>query len=77
VSPPLTNSPSSTARKAALIKELDLAENAYEELNVVNALTSIDALGDIPHAWVQRTKKNKKAGEYLKRLAIRLSSERK
>ena len=63
--------------KTALIDELDRAKNENEEQNVVNTLTWIDALGDIPDAWVKRTKKNKKAGEYLKRLATRLASERK
>lgn len=63
--------------KKSLLEELDRAANEYEEQNVVNTLTRIDALNDISDAWVNRTRKDKKTGEYLQRLAKRLASERK
>ena len=63
--------------KAALLAELDRATDEYEQQNVVNVLTRVDALGDISDDWVKRTKQNKKTNEYLKRLADRLAKERK
>ena len=63
--------------KVALIEELDRSNDEYSQLNLVNTLTRIDALKDIPDSWVKRIKKDKKAGEYLTRLAERLASERR
>lgn len=63
--------------KATLLAELERATNEYSQQNVINTLTRIDALNDIPDAWVKRILKDKNAGEYLKRLARRLEKERR
>jgi hypothetical protein len=64
------------AGKAALFSELEHTEDEYTQLNLVNTLTQIDALGDLPDSWVKRTLSDKKSSEYLKRLATRLKQER-
>jgi N-sulfoglucosamine sulfohydrolase len=64
------------AGKTALLAELTRATGEEAQQNVVNVLTSIDALQDIPASWVTRTLNSKGAGEYLKRLAKRLRQER-
>jgi N-sulfoglucosamine sulfohydrolase len=62
--------------KTALLAELDHAKSDEALQTAVNALTRINALDDIPETWVERTLKDKNAGEYLKRLAMRLAKER-
>ncbi|BDS06870.1 sulfatase [Oceaniferula spumae] len=63
--------------RSALLGELDKNINEYSQQNVINALTSLNALDDIPQEWVDATLKNKKAGQYVQRLAQRLQASRK
>lgn len=64
------------AGKMTLLAELTRATGEAAQQNVINVLTSIDALNEIPAAWVTRTLNDKSAGEYLQRLAKRLRKER-
>ncbi|MBK1856283.1 sulfatase-like hydrolase/transferase [Verrucomicrobiaceae bacterium 5K15] len=61
---------------AALIAELAKKPNEYSLQYLINALTIIDALDDIPQQWVTDTLKNKNAGKYIIRLAQKLQRER-
>ncbi len=63
--------------KTALLGELECAKTEFEAQNVINTLTWIDALDEIPAEWVKRTNEDKQAGEYLKRLATRLAKDRR
>jgi hypothetical protein len=62
--------------KASLLATLDQPLNQEATQFALNALTSIDALDDIPDAWVTKVRSNKKANEYIKRIADRLHQER-
>jgi arylsulfatase A-like enzyme len=63
--------------KAALLATLDQPLNQEETQYLLNALTSVNALETIPDAWVRKVRANKKANEYIKRIADRLHQERK
>ncbi len=63
--------------KAALLAELEKSGSEYDQQTVTNALTRIGAIDEIPDSWVKRTRRDKNAGAYLKRLAERLAKERK
>jgi arylsulfatase A-like enzyme len=63
------------ARKV-MLETLDQPLGEYEAQFALNTLTAINALGAIPDTWVARTRADKKANEYLKRIADRLHQER-
>ena len=63
--------------KAALLATLDQPLNQEETQYLLNALTSVNALETIPDAWVRKVRANKKANEYIKRIADRLHQERR
>ncbi len=63
--------------KAALLSELESVKEVNAERNLVNTLMRLNVLNDIPDTWVKRTLNDKKASEYLKRLATRVNQERK
>ena len=63
--------------KAALLATLDQPLNEEETQYLLNALTSVKALETIPDAWVDKIRANKKANEYIKRIADRLHQERR
>jgi hypothetical protein len=65
------------AAKAALRTELDRPISPEAQLFAVNALMRIDAMDLISDDWVKRTRKDPKAGEYLKRIAAQIADERK
>jgi thioredoxin-like negative regulator of GroEL len=62
--------------KTALLASLDQSLNQEETQYLLNALTSVNALESIPDAWVRKVRANKKANEYIKRIADRLHQER-
>jgi arylsulfatase A-like enzyme len=62
--------------KAALLAELDQPLNEYATQFVLNTLTAAGALEAIPDAWVEKIRADKKANEYLKRVANRLHQDR-
>lgn len=61
--------------KVAVLAELEKTHEEYAVLNTLNALTQMDALGGISDAWVERTLKAPKTGEYANRLANRLRNK--
>lgn len=61
----------------ALVRELDAAGNEHARMLVANILTWTGELDQIPDEWVEKTRANKQAGEYLLRLADRLHQERR
>ena len=63
--------------KSALIKELNTPNNVYSQLNLINSLTQLDLLNSIPEEWVDKTLKNKNAGQYVIRLAQRIKDLQK
>ena len=62
---------------AALLRELDKNTSNQAALQLVQAITQIDAADKVPGAWVQRTLKEAKVSEYLKRFAKRLNEQGK
>jgi N-sulfoglucosamine sulfohydrolase len=62
--------------KAALLATLDQPLNQEATQYALNALTTVGALEAIPDAWVEKVRSNKKANEYLLRIANRLHQER-
>jgi arylsulfatase A-like enzyme len=63
--------------REVLVEVLGLPLNPEATQFTLNALTAIDALDAIPDAWVARIRADKKANEYLKRIANRLHQERR
>lgn len=62
--------------KAALLATLDQPLNQEATQFALNTLTNIGALDAIPDAWVEKARSNKKANEYILRIADRLHQER-
>ena len=61
----------------ALMAELNRKNNnEYAQLNTINAITQINALGEIPDSWIKATLKSNKAGKYVQRLASKLAKNR-
>ena len=58
--------------RAAMLAELDKELDEYSLQNAINALRIIDALGDIPQSWVEKTLANPNAGKYIIRMAKKL-----
>ena len=63
--------------KASLLATLDQPINQEASQFALNTLTAIGALHAIPDAWVDKIRADKKANEYLKRIANRLHQERR
>lgn len=61
--------------KAALLARLEQENDGHAELNLIGVITRIQALDDIPDAWVMQVLKSKRS-EYVMRLARRLRDER-
>ena len=55
-----------------MLAELDKELDEYSLQNAINALRIIDALGDIPQSWVEKTLANPNAGKYIIRMAKKL-----
>lgn len=62
--------------KAALLATLDQPLNQEATQFALNTLTAVGSLDAIPDTWVAKVRANKKANEYLKRVANRLHQER-
>jgi N-sulfoglucosamine sulfohydrolase len=62
--------------KSALLAEMERPSNEYAQQLVINTLGQIDALDEIPDAWIERILQNPKAGKYLIRLAKILKKQR-
>ena len=60
--------------RAAMLKELMSETHEYSLQYLINALMRVDAIDDIPEAWVNETLKDRKAGAYVKRFAERIKS---
>lgn len=59
--------------RRALLAELNKPLSNEEALTLVQAITVIDALDEVPKEWIKRTIDEPSSGEYLKRFADRLS----
>lgn len=64
------------ARRLAL-ECLQQSSGEYAALDAIQALTRMEALDAVPDAWVKRTLRDARAGEYPRRLAERLRNERR
>lgn len=62
--------------KAALLATLDQPLNEEATQFALNTLTAVGSLDAIPDTWVAKVRANKKANEYLKRIANRLHQKR-
>ena len=63
--------------KTTILAELTRNNGEYAQLNVVNTLTQLNLLAEIPDTWVNATLKGNNPGQYLKRLAERIRAKDK
>ncbi len=62
------------AGKQAMLAELDKQLHDEALVQLLNSLTHVSALDEIPQAWVDRILKEKASNEYVKRFATRLKN---
>lgn len=62
--------------ETALLSELARTISPEAQLFAINALIQVKAQQKIPDTWIEKTLKDKSAGEYLKRFATQIQSAR-
>jgi arylsulfatase A-like enzyme len=59
--------------KQALLAELNAPLDEPESIQLINAITEVDATEQVPKSWVDKTRADPDANEYTKRFAERLA----
>ena len=59
--------------KQSLLAELNAPLDGPESIQLINAITEVDATEQVPKSWVDKTRAAPAVNEYVKRFADRLA----